>query len=109
MGLASNYTAGNFGPITLAKSFRILAGLYVNDNFRVTRKLTLNLGLRWDPGTHSRDDIRICSHRFFCQWENWLCRAQRDIVRRGVAARGLELRRRGDCCHINRTQRGRAQ
>ena len=44
MGLASNYTASNFGPITLAKSYRVLAGLYVNDNFRVTRKLTLNLG-----------------------------------------------------------------
>lgn len=28
---------------------RNLYGLYVQDNFRVTRKLTLNLGLRWNP------------------------------------------------------------
>jgi hypothetical protein len=68
MGLATNYTVGNFGPITLAKSYRILAGLYVNDNFRVSRKLTLNLGLRWDPGTNSRDDIHIDGTR----WMSWI-------------------------------------
>lgn len=68
MGLASTYTAGNFGPITLAKSYRVLAGLYINDNVRVTRKLTLNLGLRWDPGTHSRDNIRSDGTR----WMSWI-------------------------------------
>ena len=28
---------------------RNLYGLYVEDNFKVTRRLTLNLGLRWNP------------------------------------------------------------
>lgn len=74
MGLASNYTASNFGPITLAKSYRVLAGLYINDNFRVTRKLTLNLGLRWDPGTHSRDDIRLDGTR----WMSWIYPGQKS-------------------------------
>jgi len=68
MGLASNYTAGNYGPITVAKSYRVLAGLYVNDNYRVTRRLTLNLGLRWDPGTSSRDDIHLDG----TIWMSWI-------------------------------------
>jgi hypothetical protein len=74
MGRASNYTVGNFGPITLAKSYRILAGLYINDNFRVTRRLTLNLGVRWDPGTHSRDDIRSDGTR----WMSWIYPGQQS-------------------------------
>ena len=68
MGLASNYTAGNYGPITLAKSYRPLAGLYINDNYRISRKLTLNLGVRWDPGLHSRDDIHLDGTR----WMSWI-------------------------------------
>ena len=28
---------------------RNLYGLYVEDNFKVSRRLTLNLGLRWNP------------------------------------------------------------
>ena len=30
-------------------------GLYVQDNFRVTRRWSLNLGLRWDPFSLERD------------------------------------------------------
>jgi hypothetical protein len=74
MGLASTYTASNFGPITLAKSWRLLAALYVNDNFRVSRRLTLNLGVRWDPGTHSKDDYRIDGTR----WMSWIYPGQQS-------------------------------
>jgi hypothetical protein len=68
MGLASAYSVGNYGPITLAKSYRLLAAMYFNDNYRVNRKLTLNLGVRWDPGTHSRDATRLDGTR----WMSWI-------------------------------------
>lgn len=34
---------------------RNLYGAYVQDNFKVTRRLTLNLGLRWNPFIHFTD------------------------------------------------------
>ena len=55
LGKALNYSVGNYGPITESGSQRTLAAIYVQDNFRVTHRLTLNLGVRWDPGTHSRN------------------------------------------------------
>lgn len=55
LGRALSYTVGNYGPITEGGSQRTLAALYVQDNFRASRRLTLNLGLRWDPGNHSRN------------------------------------------------------
>ena len=66
-GLASLYRVGSYGEARLAGSYRILASLYVNDNFRVNRKLTLNMGVRWDPGTHSRDKFRVDGTR----WMSW--------------------------------------
>lgn len=48
--LAGNITGG--GSQTAGNSHRIThennEGLYAQDNYRITRKLTLNLGLRWD-------------------------------------------------------------
>lgn len=48
IGRAQTYTIRDFP--TIAEVTRHIANLYVQDNFRVNRRLTLNLGLRWEPG-----------------------------------------------------------
>ena len=53
LGLAQRYNVGSFGTATGAE--RLLAALYFQDNYRVTQRLTLNLGVRWDPGFTARD------------------------------------------------------
>ena len=71
-GFNGNYTGNDFADLLLgdAKTYQELAvqdnGLwnnvswaaYVQDNWRVNRKLTLNLGLRWDgvPHTYEAND-----------------------------------------------------
>jgi hypothetical protein len=42
-------------PTTLRTSKRQW-GFYLQDNWRATSKLTLDLGIRWDMGTYSRED-----------------------------------------------------
>jgi outer membrane receptor protein involved in Fe transport len=50
-GVASNYTAETPGSI-LYKDYKFwVMGFYVQDNYKVSRHLTLNLGLRYEPGT----------------------------------------------------------
>jgi carboxypeptidase family protein len=56
-----DFLAGRLGDYSGNLAFRqgagefknnrnIFAGLYLQDNFRASRRLTLNLGLRWEPG-----------------------------------------------------------
>jgi len=51
--------SGNFAFRQGAGEFKnnrnIFAGVYVQDNYRVTRRLTLNLGLRYEPGLPWRE------------------------------------------------------
>jgi hypothetical protein len=47
IGRAQTYTQPDFGPVVSTR--RALVNIYVEDNFRVSRRLTLNLGLRWEP------------------------------------------------------------
>ena len=51
-------SAGSAQEPVLSFATLYYAGLYANDSFRVTNKLTLNLGLRWEqPGSfHERHD-----------------------------------------------------
>jgi hypothetical protein len=46
LGRASSFNQGG-GEYKLMHGTRV--GIYAQDNWRVSRKLTLNLGLRWDP------------------------------------------------------------
>jgi len=48
VGRAETYTIRDFGVMTEVR--RHIASLYVQDNLRVNRRLTLNVGLRWEPG-----------------------------------------------------------
>jgi hypothetical protein len=52
IGRAETYTQPDFGPLVISK--RTVASMYVTDNLRVTRKLTINLGLRWEPALATR-------------------------------------------------------
>ena len=46
-----------------------MASLFVQDNMRVSRRLNLNLGLRWDPWIPFGEDVRphplLCARRPF--------------------------------------------
>ncbi|MEX2263613.1 MAG: carboxypeptidase-like regulatory domain-containing protein [Bryobacteraceae bacterium] len=74
LGRALTYTAGNFGPITEGGSVRTLAALYFQDNFRISRKLTLNFGLRWDPGHHSKNKFGPNG-----RYQSWIIPGQQSV------------------------------
>ena len=59
LGLAQTYSATNFGVATGAE--RSMAALYFQDNYRLTPHLTLNAGLRWDPGLADKDILGYMS------------------------------------------------
>jgi len=46
MGIVSQNRQANPNPLNLAQSF---VGLYAQDTWKVTNKLTLNYGINWDP------------------------------------------------------------
>ena len=46
LGIQSSYSQGNPNPNALRES---VFALYAQDTYRLTSKLTLNLGLRWEP------------------------------------------------------------
>ena len=56
LGRPASYQVGDFG--VGRGSQRTLAAAYFNDNYRVTQRLTLNLGVRWDPGHAARNKIQ---------------------------------------------------
>lgn len=59
LGLAQTYSATSFGVASGQQ--RTLASLYVQDNYRATRHLTLNLGVRWDPGFSATNKLGFMS------------------------------------------------
>src|SRR5262249_56172465 len=59
LGLAQTYSANSFGVATGAN--RYMAALYFQDNYRLTSHLTLNAGLRWDPGLPDKDVLGYMS------------------------------------------------
>jgi Carboxypeptidase regulatory-like domain len=60
-GKLSGYGSGDSAPAfrqgqgEFKDNRNTFAGLYVQDNIRATRRLTLNLGLRWEPGLTWRE------------------------------------------------------
>lgn len=55
LGDYSNNLAFRQGAGEFKNNRNLFAGLYLQDNFRVSRRLTLNLGLRWEPGLPWRE------------------------------------------------------
>ena len=45
IGMVNSVGASNYGGVSNVKSYR---GLYIQDDWKATRRLTLNIGLRWD-------------------------------------------------------------
>ncbi|MEP6962154.1 MAG: TonB-dependent receptor, partial [Acidobacteriota bacterium] len=48
-------TGGSQAAPVAARAAKSQTSLYVQDNWKVTRKLTLDYGLRWDYGTYARE------------------------------------------------------
>jgi hypothetical protein len=55
-GPAGNNFALQQGAGEFKQNRNTFSGLYIQDNYRITRRLTLNLGLRWEPALAWRDD-----------------------------------------------------
>jgi hypothetical protein len=53
---AGNGFAFQQGSGEFKQNFNTFADLYLQDNFRVNRRLTVNLGLRWEPALPWRDE-----------------------------------------------------
>jgi hypothetical protein len=62
LGYASNYTENAVQQ--LGHWNNVSVGLYVQDNWRVNNRLTLNLGLRWDGIPHTYEANSVMSNFF---------------------------------------------
>lgn len=67
LGLASNY---NESPLEDSRQWNSVTwGVYAEDNWRVNRRLTLNLGLRWEGLPHTDEVNGQMSNFYFNLWD----------------------------------------
>ncbi|MCI0624573.1 MAG: carboxypeptidase-like regulatory domain-containing protein [Acidobacteria bacterium] len=99
IGRMTTFVANSFVPnYQGGPTLRHVANLYVHDNIRLSRRLTLNLGLRWEPGLPSQRGIPDVSWVYPGQKSQRFPNAPVDILYGGdpgTPGTGLFFRRYG--------------